>query len=230
MASASKITSLTAGIGSKLGHLRFANNTSNVIGVGIAASEGFKRAKARGGSSADAGKASLKEAAIPAFSAVGRPLLAPVAKAAAKQSDKLATAAARSYMVSASTAAKLGFVAAHSTTKALGFALKGITLASRAAPLVAPIVGAAQGMAKDTNKLRGAFRGAINSYDPSSLVMDRSISEKAFDSLFGEAELPQLTLKEVVKRKVKVVSHKARGWANPKVQHAAQIARKRKLA
>ena len=60
--------------------------------------------------------------------------------------------------------------------------------------------------------------------------MERSVSEKAFDKLFGEADKPELKLKEAASRQVKLVITKARGWANPKVQLAAQKARKRKLA
>lgn len=217
----------------RIGQIKYANKVVGVIGAGVAAREGFERSKNAGGSTYDAVKSGAKETALPTITILAKPIISPIARASARKSDQLANTAARAFVTSQSVGAKIGFVAAHASTKAIGMSLKGLHLLTRVAPLVGPAVGAIQGSAKDSNRLRGAIRGAINSYDPSSLVMERSVSEKAFDSLFGEAEKPTIPLKQAVKQQVRIVASratgKAKGWANPKVQAAAQAARKRKL-
>lgn len=229
------------------------NKVGAIAGTAVAAAKGFKDTKDAGGSTALAvGNAAL--AAAP-----GATMMAakPVGQALATAGS--ATMSAGGHILSGSGLGDLLFLdgaiamtgvgvgASGAVMKVAGEALK---VAGKVAAPAMAVYGAYQGAKADTNKVRGAVRGAIGALDPTGIVTNigagtgmmtdaRSLGERAFDAAFGKAKAPGQTATNFEKanqkfsaeRNAKAAQAEAdgvggpKGWANPATQYAAQVAR-----
>jgi len=114
-----------------------------------------------------------------------------------------------------------------------GWASRGVGATLKAAGKVAlpaaAAVGAYQGAKEDTNTVRGAGRGVVRSLDPTGIVTGLTghgpgLAERVYDAAFGKA---QARFKAAAAPADSQVAEGKRGWANPKVQAAAQAAKGR---
>lgn len=114
-------------------------------------------------------------------------------KAALAQAAALATAARVERQAAAAASQVLPIAAPRLIRSGLKAFLT--TPVGRAAIVAAPVAflaaSAWEGSTEDTNIIRGAFRGALRTYDPTAVVMNRGVVERAFDYFAGEAEKPK---------------------------------------
>ena len=94
----------------------------------------------------------------------------------------------------------------------------------------AAAIGAYQGAKEDSNTARGIGRGVVRSLDPTGIVTGLTghgagLAERIYDAAFGKAQ--QRFKQAAAPAKDSQVADGKRGWANPKVQAAAQAARGR---
>jgi hypothetical protein len=242
-----------ANAGKVAAHIETGNHASNIVGVGVAGRQGYREAKRQGKSDARAVAEGVALAA-PQVALAAAPFVAPHLKAKELSYQRQAVAAAQRYAQSVRPATRAKYLAASSRAALAGNAFKIATgIAKRANPIQA-VIGAVIGAMHDDNRIRGAIRGALSSFDPTEVLAgvkvggygyDKGLATTVVDSILGEAnhekrderaELRAQTrtalaaMKPVSKQEpvATVVRTKLRGWANPKVQQAAQAARKRR--
>jgi hypothetical protein len=151
--------------------LRALDRHANIISVGVAARQGWAIAKDHNRTDAQALVSAAQHAALPSLAVVS-PIIARQAAAAA---EAAAQAAKRRRVAPATMAATI----ANTRT------LRGVAYG---AALVQPVLlglAAYRGAKADDNKVRGAFRGMLSSFDPSAVFLERGAFETAFDSAFG---------------------------------------------
>lgn len=164
------------------------------LSVGTAAVQGFHRAKDGGASTGEAIASGAANAALPAFVAFNKP----IAKAAGATAETMFSIS--QYMLNQSDVfdlvilnamhAKAGLLTGLAGTAAAGVQ-KVAQVAGKFLVPAAAAAGAVMGATRDENRLRGAGRGAVSSFDPTALVMKRGVAERAYDAVFGEADRPR---------------------------------------
>ena len=165
----------------------------NVISAGVAARQGYAKAQDQGKTGIDAAKVVANEAALPlaviAAPVAAKGLSAGASSMFAKAADHLAKRASRRLPTAARTKVEAAAANAALRAKVVGSALQA---ASFGAKLVRPAVlgiAAYQGAKRDNENyktmVRGAFRGALSSFDPSAIVLEKGAVETLFDKGFG---------------------------------------------
>lgn len=201
-----------------------------LMAAGAQGAHAFSEDRAAGGSVAHAAYEGMKAAAPSAAIAGAQPLahgLHAFGDGALALSGELMKQTGLADMVFLDLAIAKGAV----VTGAAGVAAKGAgTLLSAAGKVALPAaaaVGAFQGAREDQNRLRGAGRGVVRSLDPTGIVTGLTghgagLGERIYDAAFGKA---QARFKAAAAPAESQVASGKKGWANPKVQAAAQQAK-----
>lgn len=204
---------------------RYASSGLLAISVGAAAVQGFQQARDHGDS---VGVSAVKGAlnAAPAAFVAGAPYIEKGASAFAEG----AFAVSRHLWDQAGlfdfVVLDAAFGKAALATGAAGMLSKGVALtakiASKAALPAALAVGAVMGAAKDENRLRGAARGIVSTFDPTALVMNKGLAERGFNAVFGEQDRPISAQPRLNRDNPDAGSYKGRGYLNSAAQRRAE--------
>lgn len=220
------------------------SNAANVVAAGAAFRQGLAEAQEKG-KSAPAAIAEATAKAAPQAAIASAPIVARVADGVYQGYMKQMRRSAATYAMSKNPATLARAVRSLNYARVAGVATLGVAVLTKHNAVAQAVVGAVTGAMKDENPVRGAFRGAASSFDLSALFMEKGYVERGFDRVFGAAGGDSQTRAEKsamiraanisaqTERKepvARVVHTKLKGWANPKVQKAAQEARRRKMS
>lgn len=202
-----------------------------LMAAGAQGAHAFSEDRAAGGSVGHAAYEGMKAAAPSAAIAGAQPLargLHALGDGAISLSGELVKQTGLADMVFLDLALAKGAV----VTGAAGMAAKGagalLSAAGKVALPAAAAVGAYQGAREDQNTARGIGRGVVRSLDPTSIVTGLTghgagLAERIYDAAFGKAQARFQAASSAAKESQVAAGKK--GWANPKVQAAAQKAK-----
>ena len=164
------------------------DNFFNAVQAGVALRKGYTEAREKGAKKPEAVRAAVGEAALPLVWAAA-PVAAIGGRKGAELAERLAIAASKSHRATKHPLIKEALVNAAAAAKLGSTALNGVKILGVYGNLIQAGVGGYRGAQKDENKVRGFFRGALETIDPSAIFMDQGYVEKGYNALFGDAAL-----------------------------------------
>lgn len=160
---------------------------ANVVQVGVAFRKGFATAQNEGKDIGASLMAGAKDALVPALTAAA-PTIATIASHGARKASDLTVKVARNMAHAKSEHVKAVLASGVVITGSSQVLLSTAKLAAKFASPINAAWGGYKGAQSDSeNRLRGAARGAITSFDPTAAFMERGVVERGFDRLFGQA-------------------------------------------
>lgn len=178
------------------------NTALGASGVAVAAASGYRKAREEGSGVAGAAFRGIKDAAVPATVAFGRPageMLGHVGRGMTSFAGEMLNGVSSERALLATGAAALDMPGLSAVIApeiylgmgagAMGWAARGAGAILRgvghvAAPAIG-IMGGVEGSKEDANRARGFVRGAVRALDPTGIFMHRGLAERAVDRVAG---------------------------------------------
>jgi hypothetical protein len=167
-----------------LGRADKVDNFFNVVQAGVSVGNSYRKRTAEGQQGLMLAKSVLRDAALPILWA-SAPAVAYVGQKGAALAETAAIAASKGHRAAKSPVLREALVNAAAGAKLGSTAFKVLKVAGVFGNVIQAGYGGYKGSKEDDNKVRGFFRGALETIDPSAIFLDEGYVERGYNAVFG---------------------------------------------